>query len=241
MREFEIAQEATTDASQAETWAAITTGSAGWLWPQPELTADAAGAAGAGGAIVEWDPPHRWVGYETGENGWYNRLEAQVTAREDGGSTLRWVHSGMFVDSWDDQYDGVTQHTAFYLHTLQEYLQHFRGRDAVWTHVEAPVGGPGGAPDALDVLRATLGVPTDAVVGDEVTVTLPGGPTSAVVDYVHPHFLGLRTEDALVRVFGRNAFGHVVGVAVHDFADTPSSSDETAAAWTDLLTRTYGG
>lgn len=238
MREFEISREASTDASQAETWAAITTGSAGWLWPQPELTE---GAAGAGGPVVEWDPPHRWVGHETREDGWYNRLEAQVTAREDGGSTLRWVHSGMFVDDWEDQYDGVSQHTEFYLHTLQQYLAHFRGRDAVWTHVEAPLGGPGGAPDALDVLRAALGIPTDAAVGDEVTLAVPDGPTSAVVDYVHPHFLGLRTADALVRVFGRHAFGHVVGVAVHDFAAQPASSDGTEAAWSGLLARTYGG
>ena len=239
MREFEISRETSIEASQQETWAAITTGSAGWLWPQPELAGDAEGAPGAGGPIVEWDPPHRFVGYDTGENGWYNRLEAQVTAREDGGSLLRWVHSGVFVDDWDDQYDGVSQHTDFYLHTLVQYLAHFRGRDAVWTHVEAPVGGPGGAPDALDVLRAALGIRGEATVGDEITVALPSGPTSAVLDYLHPHFVGLRTDDALVRVFGRHAFGHVIGVAVHDFAASPSSSQDTAAAWTSLLERTY--
>jgi hypothetical protein len=35
---------------------------------------------------------------------------------------------------------------------------------------------------------------------------------------LHPHFIGLRTGDALIRFFGRSAFGGPDAVAVHNFA-----------------------
>ena len=43
-------------------------------------------------------------------------------------------------------------------------------------------------------------------------------PIDAVVDYRTDAFLGLRTDDALIRVYGRDAFGWPVGVALHLFA-----------------------
>ena len=69
-----------------------------------------------------------------------------------------------------------------------------------------------GGPDAMDVLRAALGIPA-ASVGDEVHATLGGaGALDGVVDYATPDFLGVRTDAGLFRFFGRNAFGSVVGI-----------------------------
>ena len=44
------------------------------------------------------------------------------------GPKLHYVHSGIFADNWDEQYDGASKHTEFYLHTLGQYLQHFDGK-----------------------------------------------------------------------------------------------------------------
>ena len=59
-----------------------------------------------------------------------------------------------------------------------------------------------------------------------------------VVDYDTEHFLGLRTETALVRFFGRNAWGAPVGVAVHDFAPG-ADAEATTAAWDGWLEKVY--
>jgi hypothetical protein len=72
-----------------------------------------------------------------------------------------------------------------------------------------------------------------------VTVDLPGEPgVTAVVDYLRPHFLGLRTPDAMYRFFGRDAFGGRVGVAAHLFA--PGADAEKAElTWQPWLERAF--
>jgi hypothetical protein len=65
-------------------------------------------------------------------------------------------------------------------------------------------------------------------------VTVHGPDTfEAVVDYRNPYFIGLRTERGLTRVFGRNHWGHPVGISLHDFsADTDIKECESEwQAW----------
>ncbi len=152
-REFEVRREVDLPGTPEQVWEAVSTegGLASWLFPEtvaPE-------------AIKTWDPPHRLVVRTGGEGGWFNALEYTIEGRE-GGATLRYVHSGIFDDEgWDDQYDAVSQHTGFYLHTLGQYLAHFAPRTATY------VGdGPGGLsapeasmrPDGFDRLKAALGL-----------------------------------------------------------------------------------
>ncbi|MFD8818693.1 SRPBCC domain-containing protein, partial [Streptomyces sp. NPDC059627] len=60
----------------------------------------------------------------------------------------------------------------------------------------------------------------------------------AVVDYRDPYFVGLRTDDALIRFFGRNHWGAPVGISIHDFApDADAEANETA--WQDWLNGVY--
>ena len=74
--------------------------------------------------------------------------------------------------------------------------------------------------DAMDALRAALGVSADAGVGEPVDASLgAAGPIAGVVDYSTPEFLGVRTDDGLYRFFGRNHFGSVVGMSAHLFVD----------------------
>ncbi len=223
---FEIVREFAVEQSPEQVWAAVTTGTAGWLWPM-EYEPREGGAAPFGGTITAWQPLHRLTARSESPAGvpqqTFNQLDHLIEPREGGGSWVRYVHSGIFVDDWDNQYDGANKHTDFYLHTLQQYLRHFDGRPAAWATADA-AGPRGGAPDALETAAHALGLPVDGAdasgpaVGDTVRAALPGGPADAVLDYRTPYFIGLRTPDAMYRFFGRNRFGASVGVAVHDFA-----------------------
>jgi len=71
-------------------------------------------------------------------------------------------------------------------------------------------------------------------------VTLPGrSAPDAVIDFVSDLFVGLRTDDALLRFFGRNAFGAPVGITVHHFGE--AESEKLAAEWKAWFDGLYVG
>ncbi len=237
MPEFEIRREVELPASPEDVWEAVATGpgNAAWLFP-----ADIPGGEGAttadGSKITAWDPPHHFAVRAEGD-GWFNALEFIIEARDGGTAVLRYVHSGIIVDDWDSQYDAVNQHTDFYLHTLGQYLAHFKGRRAQYIgDVPGGIAGPDASarPDGFDRVRAALGLAANGAEGAAVTIAPPGlDPVSGVVDYAQPNFLGIRTDDALVRLFGRNAFGGPVGLAVHHFGNgvDPAAQRTGWEAW----------
>ena len=238
---FEIVREFEVEASPAEVWEAITSGTAGWLWPM-EYEPKEGGAGPFGATLTAWDPPHRLTARSESPEGvpqqTFNQLDHLIEPREGGGSWVRYVHSGIFVDDWENQYDGADKHTDFYLHTLREYLRHFAGRPAAFATADGPAAA--GAPDALDTAARALGLPDGAAVGDTVTVLLPGAsaPVPAVLDYRNAYFIGLRTDRVMYRVFGRNRFGATVGLSLHDFGPDVDEAGlaRTAEEW---LAATY--
>ena len=231
MPEFEINREVELPATPEQVWEAVATtaGNAAWLFPN-EIQPDGSGAQ-------VWDPPHRFaVRMEQGE--WFNALEYVIEGREGGTSRLRYVHSGIFLDNWDTQYDAVQQHTDFYLHTLSEYLEHFSGRKATYIG-EMPQGiqGPSSSatPDGFQRLRQALGIGEQLSVGDTVRLTPQGlPPLAGVLDYLRPSFMGIRTGDALYCFFGRNAFGAPVAMSIHSFADRVDP-EKLGRDWQDWL------
>jgi uncharacterized protein YndB with AHSA1/START domain len=234
-REFEVRRDVDLPASPEDVWTAITADTAAWQFPTGmEIPAGSAPPEGA--PVTTWDPPHRLVIRMEAPDGTFNALEYAIEARGGGTAHLRYVHSGILADEWEDQYDAVGAHTDFYLHTLGEYLEHFRGRAVTYVgQPSAGIEGPeaAGTPDAMDTLRAALGVP-DARVGDEVHASLgDAGPLDGVVDYATPEFLGVRTADGLYRFFGRNHYGGVVGLSAHLFVDDVDAAEREAAlkAW----------
>ncbi|MFA1547164.1 hypothetical protein [Actinomadura chokoriensis] len=241
-REFEIVREYETEAAPEQVWEAITTGSAGWLWPM-EFEPREGGSAGGGGVVTAWDPPHRLTSRVEDPDGiggmpqTLNVLDTVIEPRA-GGAWVRYVHSGIFTGSWDDQYDGASRHTDFYLHTLRQYLTHFTGRAAVHSDVQGPEASM--KPGSFAAAVRALGV-DDAAEGDTVRVDLPGaGPVDAVLDFRNEHFVGLRTGDAMYRFFGRDAWGGPVGIALHRFApDAAASRDQVQAAWKSWLDGLY--
>jgi hypothetical protein len=225
-REFEVLREVELPGTPEQVWEAVSTeaGLGSWLFPEP-----------VGEGIQAWDPPHHLAVRQEGEGGWFNALEYTVEGRE-GGTTLRYVHSGIFDDAgWDDQYDAVSQHTDFYLHTLGQYLGHFAPRTASYVgDVPGGISGPEAsmAPDGFDRLKAALGVDR-ASEGDHVRIGIGGG-VDGVLDYARGNFLGIRTAGGLYRFFGRNAFGGPVAVVLHDFSGGDAAQTQQALkAWLD--------
>jgi hypothetical protein len=239
-REFEVARETDLPAGARDVWTAITADPAAWMFPTG-MEIPAGTTPPTGGPVTTWDPPHHLVIRMEAPDGSFNALEYVIEARAGGAAHLRYVHSGILADGWEDQYDAIGAHTDFYLHTLGEYLQHFKGRPI--TYVGQPssgIDGPAsaGGPDAMDTLRAALGVAGDAQPGDAVHATLgDAGTLDGVVDYATPEFLGVRSDAGLYRFFGRNHFGHVVGMSAHLFGDDgdPAAHEAALKAWLDGL------
>jgi uncharacterized protein YndB with AHSA1/START domain len=239
-RAFEVAREVDLPAAPDDVWTAITADTAAWQFPW-ELETPTADAPPEGGPITTWDPPHRLVIRVEAPDGSFNSLDYVIEARDGGTAHVRYVHSGILADGWEDQYDAIGAHTDFYLHTLGQYLAHFNGRPVTYVgQPSAGIEGPAaaGTPDAMDALRAALGVAPDARVGDAVHASLGGaGTLDGVIDYCTREFLGVRDADGLWRFFGRNHFGSVVGMSAHVFRDDVPAAESEAVLkeWLDAV------
>jgi len=239
-RAFEISREIDLPAAPEDVWTAITADTAAWQFPTGmEIPAGATPPAGA--PVQTWDPPNRLVIRMESPDGTFNALDYAIEAGDGGTAHLRYVHSGILADGWEDQYDAIAGHTDFYLHTLGQYLAHFNGRRVTYVgQPSAGIEGPkaAGAPDAMDTLRAGLGIGDGAAVGDPVHASLGGaGTLDGVIDYLTPEFIGVRTPDSLYRFFGRNHFGSVVGMSAHVFRDDVDAVAAEAAlrTWLDSI------
>ncbi|OIJ63134.1 SRPBCC family protein [Streptomyces mangrovisoli] len=239
-KEFEIVREFEVDATPEEVWTAITEGTGGYLWPMQPPEPRVGGAAAFGSTVTAWDPPHHLtirsedVGFPTQSA---NQLEHTVEPRDGGRAWVRYVHSGIFTDDWDNQYDGASRHTDFYLHTLREYLVHFAPRPVAFATVDGPAASA--VPEGLEPAARALGLTAETAVGERVTVRGPHGrPVEAVLDHRDAYFIGLRTDDALVRFFGRGHWGAPLGISVHDFAPD-ADAKENGAAWQEWLDGAY--
>jgi hypothetical protein len=225
-REFEIVYDADLPGTPERVWEAVTKGTPAWMFPTdqwPDVK------------TVQEYPTHL-VSRMDGPDGWFNQLEHILEPLDGGRAKLHYVHSGIFADNWDEQYDGAGRHTEFYLHTLGQYLAHFDGRPVVFTDIQGPAASQ--TPDGFDRLKKALGVDS-AVQGSAVELEVDGvGQLSGEVDFVNELFLGLRTADAMYRFFGRNAFGARVGMTVHDFSGS-GDPEATAHAWSGFLAKVY--
>ncbi|MBD1542179.1 SRPBCC domain-containing protein [Arthrobacter sp. IA7] len=225
-RKFEIVFDTELPGTPERVWEAVTKGTSGWMFPTdqwPDVK-----------TVEEY--PHHLVSRMEGPDGWFNQLEHVLEPVDGGGARLHYVHSGIFADDWEQQYDGASKHTEFYLHTLGQYLKHFDGQPVVFTDVQAPAASQ--TPDGFAQLKKVLGL-DGASQGDSFDVKVDGvGQLTGQVDFSNANFLGLRTGDALYRFFGRNAFGAPVGMTAHDFSGS-GDSVATAQAWGAFLGKVY--
>jgi hypothetical protein len=231
-RNLEVRWEGELAATPEQVWDAITVHSGGWLWPiqyEPGVGGSERGLTGRG-TVTAWDAP-RHFGTRAPDGDGVNELDYRLEPR-GAGTYLRYTHRGVLAEDYDRQLDACRQHTAFYYHSLGEYVAHFAGREAVYVSADAPeVSGQGG----FAAVRRALGLPAHAAAGDPVRLS-PAGlpPIEGVVDYTTHAFLGIRTAGALYRFYGRDAWGWPVGVAHHLFGD-PVDRAATERAWQQWL------
>ncbi len=148
---FEIRREVVVPGTPEQIWAAISAETAGWMFPSPlEIPAD--GSRPDSPIIATWEPPRELAIHMQGPDGWFNNLEYVVEARDESTAVVRYVHAGVFADDWDNQYDGASKHTDFYLHSLGQYVRYFAGKPVTYVSAEGPESSS--APQAMGTLRS---------------------------------------------------------------------------------------
>ncbi len=245
MRDMQMTWERELPGTPEQVWDAITVHSDGWLWPiayEPREGGAESGLTSAGGRVTAWEPERRFRTRAERADGWFNELGYELEPSAHG-TRARYVHHTVTRpdEDHDVQERACRLHTDFYAHSLAEYVQHFAGRSSTYVALDAPEASAQSGGFAR--LERALGLDADAAVGQRVRLR-PAGlpPLDAVVDYRTDAFLGLRTDDALIRVYGRDAFGWPVGVALHLFApDADGPALEQAwRAWLDGVFTTEG-
>jgi len=228
-KEFEVRWEAEFAGAPQQVWDAITKHAGAWLWPveyEPRVGGAERGLSSGGGKVTVWEPPRRFATRAPHGDG-FNQIDYDLEPR-GAGTHVRYLHQSVAED--DAEIEACHVHTDFYRHSMGEYVRHFAGREAVYVGADGPeVSADGGF---AAVCRA-LGLPADVAVGDQVRLT-PAGlqPLEGVVDYAEGTFLGVRTADALFRIYGREVWGWPVAVGHHSFAG-PAESADAWQAWLD--------
>jgi hypothetical protein len=197
-----------------QVWDGFTKRTAAWIWDidyEPRVGGSERGLTSGGGTVTAWQPPRHFRTEAQRPDGWHNALDYALD-----GTHLTYVHTSVMDESTlEIEYDACVQHTRFYYHSLGEYLRHFAGRSPHYLGIDDV---PGSTAEVLE----RLGIPETAGPGDRVDL--------GVIDYRDGSFVGVRTEDSLLRVYGRDVWGWPVGFAVHAFDGAP---DERA--WREIL------
>lgn len=234
-RKFEVTTDAIVIGSPERVWDAVVNGSSGWQWPM-EVEPRLGGAGPFGSEVTAWQPPHRFGAHLDGLDGFFNTLDYVFEERAEGETLIRYRHAGIFMaemgdDEWNNQYDGVRLHTDFYLHTLGQYVQYFSGQQAAFADVQGPEASASAT--AFEVLKAAIGATRQ---GEPVSFEVPGvGLVEGELDYLSEYFAGVRTPAAMYRFFGRNGFGQVVGLTVHEFGAGAEAREAQWQAWLEGL------
>jgi hypothetical protein len=229
-RPFEVTWEEVLPGDPEQVWDAITRHSSAWIWEieyEPRVGGAERGLTGSGGAVTAWDPPHHFQTRAERPDGWRNELDYRLEPHPDG-TLVRYAHNSVTdVDGYDRVYEECVEHTSFYRHSMAEYVRHFSGRQATYVGID----GDGKFADVC----AGLGLPPEAAVGDMVRLEPAGPPAIAGrIDYLTPAFLGVRGDDALFRVYGRDMWNDPIGIALHLFGQ-PADASPIERAWKEWL------
>ncbi len=225
-KEFEIHKHVELAATPEQVWELISTehGLAAWFMPMPMDAGD--------DMVVAWEPGKRLrVETPTGDDGSSNAFEYLIDARDGGCTVLRFVHSGFTGDDWGDEFEATTSWGwEMYFATMVQYIEHFSGRPA--TYIEAEGTAASASAEGWQRLNDKL-LTTRPALGDAVQIALDGGAIHGAIDYLTPRFIGVRTDDALIRFHGRWPIGMSIAVSHHAYMEV--DAEPLVAAWTHWL------
>lgn len=242
-KDFEIVNEIEVGATPEQAWQAIATGEGmdGWYMGRNEIDPKEGGKVRTmapnwteEATITTWDPPNR-LAYrtDTAEDGAYMSFDYRIEGTDKGDTSIKWTHTGMLGDNWEQEYEAMNEGDTAYFHKLGVYLTHFFGRKA--TPVETYGPEVHDREHAMKLMKEGLGLSEPVAVDDKVRLT-PAGiePIEGVVEWVSPSFLGVRADDALYRFIW--AFTGPLMVAHHIFRDIDEKQEADAwKAWMDGL------
>jgi uncharacterized protein YndB with AHSA1/START domain len=236
--EFELTHDIDLEATPEQVWAAIATGPGIDAWfmgrnqvePREGGTASMAMPGFTGeSAVTAWEPNRRFATRsDPAEDGSFMAFEYLIEGRGGSSTALRLVHSGILTGDWEAEYDALKKGNPCYLRSLAQYLKHFPGRTAMPVTVFGPQQADSDAVWAG--ITGALGLSKDVHEGDAVRFTIGGQPIEGVVDTVQePSFLGVRTDDALLRFVGREGF-ILTGHHIYHPVD-PDAADQVWSEW----------
>ena len=228
MSDFELRWDGVMAGTPEQVWDGFTRHAAGWLWEisfEPRVGGAERGLTSSGGLVTAWDPARHFVTRAERPGGWWNELEYRLDPH-GAGTRVRYRHATVFDDDEHEVQEAACRaHTQLYLHSLGEYVRHFAGREAMRVEADGPDR------SAMAAVRDALGVPSGATAGHRVRLTPSGlDPIEGVIDWSSAQFLGIRTADAFLRVYGRDAWGWPVSVALHHFGGRVDA-DREGEAW----------
>jgi len=232
-RPFTVEWEGVLTGTPEQVWSAVTEHAAAWIWDidyEPRVGGAERGLTGSGGTVTAWDPPRHFRTRAERPDGWHNQLDYHLEPHARG-TLLRYVHQTVAdAEDHDRIHEECVEHTAFYLHSLGEYVRRFAGRDATYVGVDADGTSAG--------VRARLGLPAGARVGDAVRLAPAGLPAiEGTIDYLTPMFLGVRGDDLLFRVYGRDAWNDPLTIGLHLFGEAVDGPG-VERAWTQWMNPT---
>ncbi|WP_037607076.1 SRPBCC family protein [Streptacidiphilus rugosus] len=243
---FEIELETSLPASPEQVWEAIATGPGidSWFMGRNQVEPRTGGVAAmeTGGQRVEalitgYEPGKRFaIRTEPAEDGRFMAFEYLIEGRDGGSTVLRLVHSGLLGDDWQDEYDALRRGWPFHLHTLREYLAHFRGRTAAPVFVFAPTGDRS-PQDVRAALVRGLSLPTPVATGARAH----GGPAELpVLDgevvWADDERFEIRAADAICTFHQ----GPGVVLGSHHLFAPGTDPDLAESAWQQWLTGLLG-
>jgi uncharacterized protein YndB with AHSA1/START domain len=250
--EFRLDQQIEIEATPEQVWAAIATGPGvdSWFMGRSEIEPGEGGSTRLTmlgqietATITAWQPGERFAHRgPAGPDGTFMALEYLIEARAGASTVLRIVQSGVLGDNWDAEYEAMQAGWPMYLETLVAYLTHFADRTA--TPVTAILPGAGDGSHVFAELCRQFGLSAPAAVGQPAR--LETGPMETaqlavrgVVDCAsEPHYLGVRTPDALYRfIHSGSERGNAVVIGHHIFADIDRAATEQA--WQSWLTHVF--
>lgn len=229
LRPFDVTWEAVMPGDPTQVWDAITKRSSAWIWPieyEPRIGGAERGLTGSG-TVTAWDPPRHFQTRAEKPTGWHNRLDYQLEPHA-GGTLVRYAHESVAeADDYQRLYEECVEHTAFYRHSLGEYLRCFAGREAAYVGIDADV--------RFTDVCAGLGLPRAAAIGDAVRLEPAGLPAiEGRIDYLTSTFLGVRGDDLLFRVYGRDVWSDPLTLALHLF-DPDADAATVERSWSEWM------
>ncbi|HIW64567.1 MAG TPA: SRPBCC domain-containing protein [Candidatus Stackebrandtia excrementipullorum] len=245
MRDNRLEKRVEFDATVGQVWEAVSTGHgmSSWFVPHditppvnetdlPTAEADFGSGNTDQGRVLTWDPPHM-VRYGGEAHNPTEALEFFVEPKENGGTVLRLVQSGVLGEEWEMEYHAKGWDLFF--HNLDSYFRHFAPNRA--TNALAMAFTTIDAHAVWDRYHTALGTDRNLRIGSPVNLTPEGvEPIRGEVDlYEADSTLGIRTDDGLYRFSGEGNRAWGMVNAFHYRYGTDVDAMEWTQTWQDWL------